>query len=113
MRDITLQKRVELARIDREKWYSTLVNTVGGIVWVADAETFHFSFVSKQAEKVLGYPAERWIHEPTFWSDHLHPDDAKWCTEFCAEASRERRDHEFEYRMIAAVWRASATRICL
>src|SRR5215218_2378830 len=36
----------------------TLIDGLGGIVWEADPETFQFSFVSREAEKILGYPAE-------------------------------------------------------
>jgi PAS domain S-box-containing protein len=51
---------------------------------------------------MLGYPTARWIDEPTFWADHIHPDDRAWCVAFCIRATAERRDHEMEYRMIAA-----------
>jgi PAS domain S-box-containing protein len=59
-------------------------------------------FISKQAERVLGYPVERWLSEPTFWRDHLHPEDREWALQFCQTATAEKRDHEFEYRIIAA-----------
>jgi len=42
------------------------------------------------------------LSEPTFWADHLHPDDREWAVRFCEEALAEKRDHDFEYRMIAA-----------
>ena len=79
-----------------------LVNSIEGIVWEADPQTFRFLFVSAQAQRVLGYPAERWLSEPTFWKDHIHPDDREWAVNFCATATAEMRDHEFEYRMLAA-----------
>ena len=82
--------------------FRDLVNSVEGIVWEADAETFAFSFVNEQAERILGYPIERWFNEPTFWKDHLHADDRDWATEFCTKATAEKRNHDFEYRMIAA-----------
>jgi PAS domain S-box-containing protein len=81
--------------------FRDLVNSVEGIVWEADA-SFQFSFVSKQAERVLGYPVERWMSEPTFWMDHVHPEDRKWALQFRQKATAEKRDHQFEYRMIAA-----------
>jgi len=81
--------------------YSKLVNSLDGIVWEANGETFQFTFVSPQAERILGYPIERWL-EPNFWRDHTHPDDAGWCSAFCLDCTRRRQDHEFEYRMIAA-----------
>ncbi len=85
-----------------EKLYSTLVNSLGGIVWEADGETFQFIFVSPQAERILGYPIEQWLNEPNFWLKHTHADDADWCAAFCVDATMHRRDHQFEYRMMAA-----------
>src|SRR5216683_2802503 len=82
--------------------FRDLVNSVEGIVWEADVPSFQFSFISKQAERVLGYPVGRWLSEPTFWKDHVHPDDREWALQFCQTATAEKRDHEFEYRMIAA-----------
>lgn len=81
--------------------YSKLINSLDAIVWEADAETFQFTFVSPQAERILGYPISRWL-EPDFWRNHTHPEDADWCSEFCLDSTRRRQDHEFEYRMIAA-----------
>ena len=81
--------------------YSKLVNSLEGIVWEANGETFQFTFVSQQAEKILGYAIEQWL-KPNFWQDHTHPDDAEWCTAYCLDCTRQLMDHEFEYRMIAA-----------
>jgi two-component system cell cycle sensor histidine kinase/response regulator CckA len=80
----------------------SLINSLGGIVWEADAETFRFRFVSQEAERILGYPPQQWIDDPDFWRRHTHPDDFEWCSRYCLEASREGRDHRFEYRMIRA-----------
>ncbi len=86
---------------DNPSLYSKLINSLDGIVWEADAETFQFTFVSPQAERILGYPIQRWL-EPNFWRDHTHPDDKDWCSAFCLDSTRRGQDHEFEYRMIAA-----------
>ena len=93
-----LEKQV----LERTGRFRDLVNSVEGIVWEADAATFQFSFVSDQAERILGYPVERWLSEPTFWKDHLHPHDREWAVPFCERATGENRDHDLEYRMIAA-----------
>jgi len=82
--------------------FSSLVESLGGIVWEADPETFQFLFVSAYAETILGYPVRQWIDEPDFWRCHTHPDDVEWCSKFCLDAVRNGRDHQFEYRMIAA-----------
>ena len=82
--------------------YADLVNNVEGIVWEADARTFQFTFVSAQAERMLGYPVAQWLSEPGFWANHVHSEDRAAALNYCAEATREMRPHEFDYRMIAA-----------
>lgn len=77
-----------------------IVNTIDGIVWEADARTFQFLFVSKKAEKILGYPIEYWLTNPLFCKDHIHPEDREWAVSFCAKATSEKRSHELEYRAI-------------
>ncbi len=102
VRDITERKQAEEEIRRSHQQYEELVNSVDGIVWEADARTFQFSFVSQQAERILGYPVERWITEPTFWKDHIYPEDREWVVSFCINATAEKRPHQFEYRMIAA-----------
>jgi two-component system, cell cycle sensor histidine kinase and response regulator CckA len=94
--------RAEAALRETERLYASLVNSLDGIVWEADAETFRFTFVSPQAEKILGYPPARWVEEPDFWRAHTHPDDVDRCAAFCRDATAAGRDHAFEYRMLAA-----------
>jgi PAS domain S-box-containing protein len=93
--------RTTAEAVAAQQRFRDMVNTLDGIVWEADAETFAFSFVSDQAERILGYPVERWS-EPTFWRDHLHPEDRDRAVAFRAKATSENRNHDFEYRMNAA-----------
>jgi len=81
--------------------FENLINTVDGIVWEADANTFQFHFVSPQAEKLLGYPAEQWLNDPTFWKDHIHPEDQSWAVNYCVSCTKDKLAHQFDYRMIA------------
>ncbi|HZO42376.1 MAG TPA: PAS domain S-box protein [Methylomirabilota bacterium] len=101
------ERTLELSRTTTEalatqQRFRDLVNSVEGIVWEADGETFVFSFVSEQAERILGYPVEQWMRKPTFWSDHIHPDDRDGAVRSCQNAAAEKRSRDFEYRMIAA-----------
>src|SRR5580704_10960113 len=82
--------------------YKELVESLEAIVWRCDAETYRFTFVSRQAETLLGYPVERWLDEPDFWKNAIHPEDRDWAVSFCVEATRQKRAHKFEYRMISA-----------
>ena len=94
------QRTSELTRSNRAR--EELINTIDGIVWEADAETFAFNFVSEQAERLLGYPQSSWTEDATFWPRHIHPDDRDWAVNFCKDATARREDHAFEYRMFAA-----------
>lgn len=87
---------------ESQQLYAELVNSIDGIVWELALPEFRFTFVSQRAERILGFPVARWLSEPDFWITQLHPEDRTWAMEFCAQATREKRDHEFEYRMIAA-----------
>ncbi len=100
--DITERKNAEEQLRISDENYSSLVNTIEGIVWEADAKTSKFNFVSKQAEQILGYPADQWITEKDFWPNHLHEADREWAVSYCAKYTKEKKSHEFEYRMIAA-----------
>lgn len=84
-----------------QQHYEQLMASIDAIFWEADAQTFRFTYVSEQAERLLGYPTSAW-YEPDFWANHMHLEDRKWATEFCLQATGENRNHSFEYRMIAA-----------
>jgi PAS domain S-box-containing protein len=81
--------------------FQSLVQSIDGIVWEVDLATSQFTYVSPQAERILGYPLEHW-KELRFWEDHIHPDDQDYAITYCQEKSREGKSHDFEYRMIAA-----------
>ena len=100
-------KEVKLTKPDRDlpSWEQRnliIVNSVDAILWEADASFSAFTFVSEQAERLLGYPTQRWLNEPGFWAEHMHPEDREWCVEYCGQKTAAGEDHDFEYRMIAA-----------
>lgn len=78
-----------------------LLDALPAIAWSASADTFRFTYINPAAEKLLGYPAQRWLDEPHFWTEHLHPDD-RHVALFCHDETLACRNHEIVYRMIAA-----------
>ena len=78
-----------------------LLHLLDAIIWEVDPSTTQFTFVSEQAERVLGYACEEW-YAPNFFVEKLHPDDREWVIEYCAHAVNDLKNHEFEYRMISA-----------
>ena len=95
------RRQAEAFRQRSRRQYEAFINSIDGIVWEVEVESFTFSFVSQQAERLLGYPVEQWVNEANFWREHIHPDDREQTLNFCLAAVAERRAHEMTYRMIA------------
>ncbi|AFZ18708.1 PAS domain-containing sensor histidine kinase [Allocoleopsis franciscana] len=96
--------------------YVDLVQGLDVIIWEMDALTWKFTFVSDRAQDILGYPISQWFDQPQFWQDQLlHPEDREWCIHFCVTATQAAKDHQFEYRAIAAdgrvVWLKDLVRV--
>lgn len=69
------------------------------IVWEGDASTFQYGYVNDAAERLLGFPATRWLGEPTFWADVVvHALDREEAVSYCALATGLKRHHVFDYR---------------
>ncbi|MDB6020663.1 MAG: multi-sensor signal transduction histidine kinase [Pedosphaera sp.] len=101
MIDISDRRRAEQALRESEQNYGSLVNSIQGIVW-AGSGTGDFTFVSRQAERILGYPRERWLREPRFWQDRLHPDDRARVIDARSRAVAEKKSYVIEFRMMTA-----------
>ena len=85
-----------------EQRYRHLVDSVKVIMWQADASTDRVTYVSQEAEVLFGYPLAHWTTEPTFWSDHIHPDDRPRAVASRHEMVAHSKSYELEYRMKAA-----------
>jgi PAS domain S-box-containing protein len=97
--EIRERTRVETElRVSQHK-FETLVNSIDGVVWEADPISFHFSFVSQQAERLLGYPRQQWL-ESSFWQQHIHPDDQQLAHDLRAKGLAQEKSSQFEYRMV-------------
>lgn len=91
--DITAQKAVE------ERFLS-IVDTVDGVFWEYDLNTDEYTYVSHQAERILGYSEADW-KSLGFWVRTMHPNDQLWVPDFrdrCIEADVKK--YEIEYRAI-------------
>src|SRR2546426_326760 len=65
----------QAAAAHSERRLRNLAQDLTAIVWEVDAATWRTIYVGHAAEKILGYPVERWYTEGDFWLSHLHPDD--------------------------------------
>jgi two-component system cell cycle sensor histidine kinase/response regulator CckA len=101
-RDLTDRKKIESDLVESRATYRRLVDSLDAVLWEADPDTFRFTFVSPQAEPLFGFPLAEWTANPTFWRDHLHPDDRDRVVAYYEGECARGRDHEFEYRMATA-----------
>jgi len=84
---------------DSEYQFRKLVQTQSAIVWRYDLLLNRFTFVSDEAESLLGYSNERWF-EKDFWVNHVHPDDRQQALAYTLSAARKSQRYDFEYRML-------------
>jgi two-component system sensor histidine kinase/response regulator len=96
-----------------EQRYRQLVDSVQVILWRGSVDASQFSFVNQEAESLLGYPAQQWVTQPTFWIDHIFPDDRALAQARCRAAAE--KPQRFEHRMLAAdgrvVWLGTSVRL--
>jgi len=79
--------------------FSTLIHSLEGIIWESDPAGWQFSFVSRYAETLLGFPLHEW-KKPGFWAGQVHPEDRSWVVNFCSTATARGENHAFTYRFM-------------
>ncbi|HUR48234.1 MAG TPA: EAL domain-containing protein [Acidimicrobiales bacterium] len=97
-RDLFRQR--EQAEVTKVR-YERLVNGVEAIVWEFDPRTLRFTFVSGEAERMLGYPVDD-MSNPRFWLSHMHPDDVAHVNEHVRILTRAGGQDDCEFRLVAA-----------
>ena len=81
---------------------SDLVNGIEAVIWESDADIHRFTFVNDYARKLLGIDTTRWVAEPAFWFENVHPEDRAHAREHARAARTPGQTYAAEYRMIAA-----------
>jgi PAS domain S-box-containing protein len=89
-----------------ERRVRELVQTLDAVVWEADADSGRFTFVSDRAETLLGYPVDRWLGEPDFWAERIHPEDRESVVAQRRAAISAGADYSLTYRLQATDGRA-------
>ena len=88
---------------ETERRMEALVDSLEAIVWEAEpAPTRTFTFVSRRAEDIVGYPVDRWLKEPGFWASIIHRSDRERALTAYARAGERGGHHDFLYRVISA-----------
>jgi PAS domain S-box-containing protein len=99
--DITDRKTAEIAIFNSHQRTESIINTIDGIVWEYDLKAMSSTFISKKVEQILGYSVEDYMQNPTFWEDHIYPEDRELVLGLSSIINKRYSDHDYEYRMIA------------
>lgn len=94
--------RLAELRVASDKRYRALVEGIDhAIAWSAEPETLRFSFMSRQAERILGYSTAQYS-APNFWFERVHPDDRERCMAVFHAALETGRDQVCDHRFVTA-----------
>lgn len=94
--------RLAELRMASDRRYRKFVEGIDhAIAWSADGNSLRLTFVSHQAEQILGYPSHDFA-APDFWTKHLHPDDRDVVLQMFRQAVDAAEDRAMHHRFLAA-----------
>lgn len=100
VKEITEKKEAEALIEKSQARFKSLIDTIDGIVWEYDLETMTSTFISKKIENLLGYTVKEYSESPTFWEDHIHPEDREYTIALSVKVNKNYTNQDYEYRMI-------------
>ena len=112
-----MHQREELRRAAKAsaKRFYDLVQGLDAIVWERDAIEYQFTFVSQQAESILGYEVDDWLEDKNFMSKIIHADDLQNAKEVYTKTLDSWDSQEVVYRARradgAVIWVRDTVRV--
>jgi PAS domain S-box-containing protein len=97
--DTERQHVLEEVRRDRQA-NQDFIDSIEAIVWEMDAESGRTTFISRKAERLLGFKREDWADAGEFRAQHLHVEDRERVLNELNLAISHRQGFVTEYRMI-------------
>lgn len=92
-----LPSREALRRNDKR--LSHLLEKTKIVVWEAEVHPLRFTYISKEAVAMFGYPLAQW-YEPEFLASHIHSDDRERVLSRLRKRSRMVEQFDFIFRVI-------------
>lgn len=100
---------------ESEQRYRELVESAQVAFWQRDLQSGHFTFVSQQAEELLGFPCHEWMEDANFWERHVLRQDRDLAVAHQKRTVASLSTEPIEHRMTASdgsvVWVRTAMRL--
>jgi diguanylate cyclase (GGDEF)-like protein/PAS domain S-box-containing protein len=80
------------------RFLQTLLDGIDAVIMEARPPACQFSYVSREAENLLGYPMEDWL-QPGFWMRHVFPEDRGWLEDTFAKHVKNGESFKADFRM--------------
>jgi PAS domain S-box-containing protein len=100
---------------DQEIPQPELLNSIDAMVWAVELPSKRFLFVNEKVQEVLGFPKEKWLGNPEFWSERIHPEDRGSVLEAYERSIQNWSRHTCEFRAINSygkiVWLRESARL--
>ncbi len=84
---------------DRNRNYQRIIENQPVIFWKVDLALDKLTFVSQEAEAILGYSVEQWLTEQHFFTQKIHPDDLTMVKNTMHQPHLNEHHVEIEYRI--------------
>ena len=97
--DISDYKELEHSLTTHNLRLQNLLDNIKGISWEFDLAANKFTYVSANAEDILGYKHSEWSDLES-WEKMIHPEDREKTVEYCSVETKKAKDHVMEYRML-------------
>ncbi len=110
-------RQQELAEAARraEQRLRGLLHGLDAVICEVDTRTGRPAFLSLRAETFLGHPLDRWLAQPDFLTEIIHPADRARVTALFPEFVREDQNYEYEFRALSAdadvIWMRNIVRL--
>lgn len=98
---ITRIQSQEIALLASQRKLEAILNSIGGVVWEADAATWTVNFVSRPFESMFGYRVDDWLKDRDFWMNIIFSGDRTRVLEVSRQAIAQKKSFLIEYRVRA------------
>jgi diguanylate cyclase (GGDEF)-like protein/PAS domain S-box-containing protein len=95
-RSSRLSRMATASHADTQEHLQELLEGINAVVWEVN-QTLRFHFVSRQAERMFGYPPAEWTDTPDFWRVFLVAEDYERCLEVLRNVLETGTPHDMEW----------------